>query len=37
MKKKRSSTHAEGENDSKDYIALGGVKIQREHVHSEWA
>jgi hypothetical protein len=27
MKKKRRSTHAEGEDDSEDYIASEGVKL----------
>jgi hypothetical protein len=34
MKEKRRSTHGEGEDDSKDYIASWGVKIQREHANS---
>jgi hypothetical protein len=37
MKKNRRSTHAEGEDDSEDYIASEGVKLQREHADSEWA
>jgi hypothetical protein len=37
MKKKRRSTHAEGADDSEDYIASEGVKLQREHADSEWA
>jgi hypothetical protein len=37
MKKKRRSTHAEGEDDSEDYIASEGVKLQREHADSKWA
>jgi hypothetical protein len=37
MKKKRRLTHAEGADDSKDYIALEGFKLQREHADSEWA
>jgi hypothetical protein len=29
MKKRRRSAHAEGEDDSEDYIASEGVKLQR--------
>jgi hypothetical protein len=36
IKKKRRSTHVEGEDDSEDYIASKGVKLQREHVDLEW-
>jgi hypothetical protein len=35
MKEKRRSTHAEGADDSEDYIASEGVKLQREHADSE--
>jgi hypothetical protein len=35
MKEKRRSTHAEGTYDSEEYIALEGVKLQREHANSE--
>jgi hypothetical protein len=35
MKEKRRSTHVEGADDSKDYIASEGVKLQREHADSE--
>ena len=37
MEKKRRSTHAEGADDSEDYIASKGVKLQREHANLEWA
>jgi hypothetical protein len=37
MKKKRRSAHAEGADDSEDYIASEGVKLQREHADSKWA
>ena len=37
MKKRRRSTHAEGVDDSEDYIASEGVKLQREHPDSKWA
>jgi hypothetical protein len=35
MKKKRRSSHADGEDDSEDYIALDEVKLQRENADSE--
>jgi hypothetical protein len=36
MKKKRRSSHVEGADDSEDYRSSEGVKLQREHVDSEW-
>jgi hypothetical protein len=35
MKKKRRSAHAEGADDSEDYIASEGVKLQRDRPHEE--
>jgi len=37
MKKKRRLTHAKREDDSEDYIASKGIKLQRENADSEWA
>jgi len=31
MKEKRRLTHVEGADDSEDYMASEGVKLQREH------